>query len=63
MEVRNTGDGVKLLHHDVDRKQNGVGVIWKDEYMKSVVEVKQVSNRITSLKVEFKGGGAECCQC
>ena len=30
--------GFKLFYHDVDGRRNGVGVILKEEYVKSVLE-------------------------
>ncbi|KAI5625329.1 hypothetical protein C0J50_15188 [Silurus asotus] len=35
--------------------RNGVGVILKEEYSKSVVEVKRVSDRVMNVKVEVEG--------
>ncbi|KAI5615288.1 hypothetical protein C0J50_10797 [Silurus asotus] len=35
--------------------RNGVGVILKEEYSKSVVEVKRVSDRVMIVKVEVEG--------
>ncbi|KAF7711439.1 hypothetical protein C0J45_0417 [Silurus meridionalis] len=49
---RNIGGGFKLLYHGVDGKRNGVGVILKEEYSKSVVEVKRVSDRVMNVKLE-----------
>ncbi|KAI5088533.1 hypothetical protein C0J45_21105 [Silurus meridionalis] len=45
----------KLFYHGVDGKRNGVGVILKEEYSKSVVEVKRVSDRVMIVKLEVKG--------
>ncbi|KAI5611439.1 hypothetical protein C0J50_9221 [Silurus asotus] len=45
----------KLFYHGVDGKRNGVGVILKEEYSKSVVEVKRVSDRVMIVKVEVEG--------
>lgn len=39
----------------VDRKTHGVGVILKKECVNSVVEVKIVSDRTMSLKLEIEG--------
>ncbi|KAF7690283.1 hypothetical protein C0J45_19462 [Silurus meridionalis] len=36
------------------RKRNGVGVILKEEYIKSVVEVKRVSDRVMIVKLEVE---------
>ena len=39
----------------MDGKRNGVGVILKEEYVRNVVEVKRVSDRLMCLKVEIEG--------
>ncbi|KAI5099189.1 hypothetical protein C0J45_11328 [Silurus meridionalis] len=49
-KAMDNGGGFKLFFHGVDGKRNGVGVILKEEYSKSVVEVKRVMN--VKLKVE-----------
>ncbi|KAI5089887.1 hypothetical protein C0J45_20022 [Silurus meridionalis] len=54
-KARNIGGGFKLFYHGVDGKRNGVGVILKEEYSKSVVEVKTVSDKVMIVKVEVKG--------
>ncbi|KAI5094883.1 hypothetical protein C0J45_14958 [Silurus meridionalis] len=54
-KARNIGGGFKLFYHGVDGKKNGVGVILKEEYSKSVVEVKKVSDRVMIVKVEVEG--------
>ncbi|KAI5609143.1 hypothetical protein C0J50_6145, partial [Silurus asotus] len=41
-KARNIGGGFKLFYYGVDGKRNGVGVILKEEYSKSVVEVKYI---------------------
>ncbi|KAI5102804.1 gastrula zinc finger protein XlCGF28.1-like [Silurus meridionalis] len=45
----------KLFYHGVDGKRNGVGGILKEEYSKSVVEVKRVSDRVMIVKLEVEG--------
>ncbi|KAI5090388.1 hypothetical protein C0J45_19249 [Silurus meridionalis] len=45
----------KLFYHGVAGKRNGVGVILKEEYSKSVVEVKRVSDRVMNVKLEVEG--------
>ncbi|KAI5621838.1 gastrula zinc finger protein XlCGF28.1-like [Silurus asotus] len=52
---RNIGGGFKLFYHGVDGKKNGVGVILKKEYSKSVVEVKRVSDRVMNVNLEVEG--------
>ena len=53
--ARNIGGGFKLFYHGVDGKRSGVGVILKEEYSKSVVEVKRVSDRVINVKLEVEG--------
>ncbi|KAI5613458.1 hypothetical protein C0J50_11346 [Silurus asotus] len=51
----NIGGGFKLFYHGVDGKRNGVGMILKEEYSKSVVEVKRVFDRVINVKLEVEG--------
>ncbi|KAK3543919.1 hypothetical protein QTP70_031829, partial [Hemibagrus guttatus] len=37
------------------RKRNGVGVVLKEEFVRNVLEVKRVSDRVMSLKLEIEG--------
>ncbi|KAF7703561.1 hypothetical protein C0J45_1013 [Silurus meridionalis] len=53
--TRNIKGGFKLFHHGVDGKRNGVGVVLKEEYSKTVVEVKRVSKRVMNVKLEVEG--------
>ncbi|KAI5615915.1 hypothetical protein C0J50_8646 [Silurus asotus] len=53
-KARNIGGEFKVFYHGVDGKRNGVGVILKEEYSKSVVEVKRVSDRVMIVKVEVE---------
>ncbi|KAK3569179.1 hypothetical protein QTP86_026006 [Hemibagrus guttatus] len=39
----------------VDSKRNGVGVVLKEEFVRNVLEVKRVSDRVMSLKLEIEG--------
>ncbi|KAI5108319.1 hypothetical protein C0J45_1913 [Silurus meridionalis] len=52
---RNIGGGFKLFYYGVDGKRNGVEVILKEEYSKSVVEVKRVFDRVRNMKLEDEG--------
>ncbi|KAI5615035.1 hypothetical protein C0J50_10919, partial [Silurus asotus] len=54
-KARNIGGGFKLFYHGVAGKRNGVGVILKEEYSKSVVVVKRVSDRVMNVKLEVEG--------
>ncbi|KAK3532154.1 hypothetical protein QTP86_009025 [Hemibagrus guttatus] len=49
------GAGFKLFYYGVDSKRNGVGVVLKEEFVRNVLEVKRVSDRVMSLKLEFEG--------
>ncbi|KAK3571553.1 hypothetical protein QTP86_013185 [Hemibagrus guttatus] len=49
------GAGFKLFYYGVDRKRNGVGVVLKEEFVRNVLEVKRVSDRVMSLKLEIEG--------
>ncbi|KAI5107649.1 hypothetical protein C0J45_1243 [Silurus meridionalis] len=53
-KMRSNGGGFKLFYHGVDEKRNGVGVILKEEYSKSVVEVKRVSDRVMNVKMKVE---------
>ncbi|XP_065675780.1 craniofacial development protein 2-like [Hydra vulgaris] len=54
-KTRSIGGGFKLFCHGVDRKRNGVGVILKNEFSKSVVEIKRVSDRVICVKLDIDG--------
>ena len=52
-KARSIGGGFKLLYHGVDGRKNGV--ILKEDYAKSVVEVKRKSDKMMSVKMEIEG--------
>ncbi|KAK3511018.1 hypothetical protein QTP70_029036 [Hemibagrus guttatus] len=54
-KARNIGAGFKLFYYGVDSKRNGVGVVLKEEFVRNVLEVKRVSDRVMSLKLEIEG--------
>ncbi|KAK3554979.1 hypothetical protein QTP86_002411 [Hemibagrus guttatus] len=54
-KARSSGAGFKLFYYGVDSKRNGVGVVLKEEFVRNVLEVKRVSDRVMSLKLEFEG--------
>ncbi|MCJ8733950.1 hypothetical protein PDJAM_G00229570 [Pangasius djambal] len=54
-KARTIGAGFKLFYYGVDSKRNGVGVVLKEEFVKNVLEVKRVSDRVMSLKLEIEG--------
>ncbi|KAK3546297.1 hypothetical protein QTP70_025706 [Hemibagrus guttatus] len=54
-KARSIGAGFKLFYYGVDSKRNGVGVVLKEEFVRNVLEVKRVSDRVISLKLEIEG--------
>ncbi|KAK3536294.1 hypothetical protein QTP86_001395 [Hemibagrus guttatus] len=54
-KARSIGAGSKLFYYGVDSKRNGVGVVLKEEFVRNVLEVKRVSDRVMSLKLEIEG--------
>ena len=52
---RNLGGGYKLIYNGEDRRRNGVGIIVKEECISDIHEVKRVSDRIISVKVDIRG--------
>ncbi|KAK3513802.1 hypothetical protein QTP70_028880 [Hemibagrus guttatus] len=54
-KARSIGAGFKLFYYGVDSKRNGVGVVLKEEFVRNVLEVKRVSDRVMSLKSEIEG--------
>ncbi|KAK3511055.1 hypothetical protein QTP70_029373, partial [Hemibagrus guttatus] len=41
--------------NETSSKRNGVGVVLKEEFVRNVLEVKRVSDRVMSLKLEIEG--------
>ncbi|KAK3562644.1 hypothetical protein QTP86_003385 [Hemibagrus guttatus] len=54
-KARSIGAGFKLFYYGVDRKRNGVDGVLKEEFVRNVMEVKRVSDRVMSLKLEIEG--------
>ncbi|MCJ8744976.1 hypothetical protein PDJAM_G00124910 [Pangasius djambal] len=44
-----------MFYYAVDSKRNGVGVVLREEFGRNVLEVKRVSDRVMSLKLEIEG--------
>ncbi|KAK3568363.1 hypothetical protein QTP86_005592 [Hemibagrus guttatus] len=49
------GAGFKLFYYGVNSKRNEVGVVLKEEFVRNVLEVKRVSDRVMSLKLDIEG--------
>ncbi|XP_051775811.1 craniofacial development protein 2-like [Erpetoichthys calabaricus] len=54
-KARWIGGGFKLFYHGVDGRRNEVGVILKEQYVKSVLDMKRVSGRVMIMKLEIGG--------
>lgn len=54
-KAKSIGGGCKLFYHGLNGRRNGVGVIVKERYIKSVLEVKRISDRVISVKMELEG--------
>ncbi|KAK3573200.1 hypothetical protein QTP86_015121, partial [Hemibagrus guttatus] len=54
-KARSIGAGFKLFYYGVDSKRNGVGLVLKEESVRNVLEVKRVSDRVMTLKLEIEG--------
>ncbi|KAK3524911.1 hypothetical protein QTP86_011511 [Hemibagrus guttatus] len=54
-KARSIGAGFKLFYYGVESKRNGVGVVLEEEFVRNVLEVKRVSDRVMSLKLEIEG--------
>ncbi|KAK3555192.1 hypothetical protein QTP86_010486 [Hemibagrus guttatus] len=54
-KAHSIGAGFKLFYYGVDSKRNWVGVVLKEEFVRNVLEVKRVSDRVMSLKLEIEG--------
>ena len=53
--ARNIGGGCKLFYNAADGRINGIGLVVREELVKSVLKVKRVSDRLMSIKLDIKG--------
>ena len=54
-KARNIGGGCKLFYNGADGRRNGIGIVVREELTESVLEVKRVSDRLMTMKLEVKG--------
>ena len=54
-KARSIGGHFKLLYHGVVGRRNGISIILKEDYAKSVVKVKRRSDMMMSVKMEIEG--------
>ena len=54
-KARNIRGGCKLFYNGAGGRKNGIGIVVREELVKSVLEVKRVSYRLMAIKMEVKG--------
>ena len=50
-KARNVGGGCELFYNGGDGRRNGIGIAVREELVKSVLEVKRVSERLMVIKL------------
>ena len=53
-KARNIGGSYKLFYHGVSGQKNGVGIILKEQFINSVLQVRRVSDRAICMKLQIK---------
>ena len=53
-KARNIGGGCKLFYNGADGRRNGIEIVVMQELVESVLEVKKVSDRLMSMKLQVK---------
>ena len=54
-KARSIGSGYKLYYHGVTSGRNGVGIVLKEIWTESVMELEIVSDRAMRLRLEIGG--------
>ena len=54
-KARNIGGGCKIFYKGADGRKNGIGIVLREEMAESVLEVKRVSDRLMTMKLEVNG--------
>ena len=58
-KVRNIGDDCTLFYNGAKGRKNGIGIVVREELVKSVLEVKRVSERLMAIvAAHVAGSGA-----
>ena len=50
-KARSVGGGCELFYNGADGRRNGIGIVVREELVKSVLEVKRVSERLMVMKL------------
>ena len=54
-KARNIGGGYKLFYKGADGRKNVIGIVVRKELAEIILEVKRVSDRLMTIKLEVKG--------
>ena len=54
-KARNIKDECKLFYNRADGRKNGIRIVVREKLVESVLEVKRVSDRLMTMKLEVKG--------
>ena len=54
-KARNIEGGCKLFYNGADGRKNGIGIVVREELVKSILEVTRLSDRLMAMKLEVKG--------
>ena len=54
-KARNIGGGCKIFDNGADGRKNGIGIVVREELAERVLEVKRVSDRLMTMKLEVNG--------
>ena len=54
-KARNIGNGCKIFYNGADERKNGIGIVLMEELAESVLEVKKVSDRLMTIKLDVNG--------
>ena len=54
-KARKSGGGCKIFYYGADERKNRIGIVLRKELVESVLEVKRVSDRLMTMKLEVNG--------
>ena len=54
-KARNIKGGCKLFYNGADGRKNGIRIVVRKELAESVLEMRRVSDRLMTMKLEVKG--------
>ena len=54
-KAKNIGGGYKIFYNGADGRKNKIGIVLREELAESVLEVKRVSDRLMTMKLEVNG--------